>query len=103
MFRREALEEIGGYDSDTFAEDADLTLKMMAAGWRVEYEDTAIAWSEAPERVDRPGAAALPVDERASCRRSASGRESSCSPFPDFPLWVSTVQLGLRGPSCGPS
>ena len=45
MFRREELEEVGGYDTDTFAEDADLTLKMMAAGWRVEYEDQAIAWS----------------------------------------------------------
>ena len=49
VFRREALAGVGGYDTDTFAEDADLTLKILTAGWHVTYEDRAIAWTEAPE------------------------------------------------------
>jgi poly-beta-1,6 N-acetyl-D-glucosamine synthase len=49
VFRRDAVLRLGGYDTDTFAEDADLTLKILAQGWRVEYEDRAIAYTEAPE------------------------------------------------------
>jgi biofilm PGA synthesis N-glycosyltransferase PgaC len=49
MFRRDAVLRLGGYDTDTFAEDADLTLKILGAGWRVEYEDGAVAYTEAPE------------------------------------------------------
>lgn len=51
LFRREVLLEVGGYSTDTFAEDADLTLKILAAGWRIEYEDRAVAWTEAPEKL----------------------------------------------------
>jgi poly-beta-1,6-N-acetyl-D-glucosamine synthase len=51
VFRREALTAVGGYDTDTFAEDADLTLKILTAGWHITYEDRAIAWTEAPERL----------------------------------------------------
>jgi len=95
MFRREALEEIGGYDTDTFAEDADLTMKMMAAGWRVEYEDTAIAWSEAPEKwIDL-------VQQRYRWTRGIlqtvrKRKGLFLRPFPDFPLWVSTVQMAFE-------
>jgi poly-beta-1,6-N-acetyl-D-glucosamine synthase len=49
IFRRDMLTRVGGYDTDTFAEDADLTLKILTAGWHVVYEDRAIAWTEAPE------------------------------------------------------
>jgi biofilm PGA synthesis N-glycosyltransferase PgaC len=49
VFRREALTGVGGYDTDTFAEDADLTLKILTAGWHITYENRAIAWTEAPE------------------------------------------------------
>jgi len=51
MFRRDMLITLGGYDTDTYAEDADLTLKILAAGWRIEYEDRAIAYTEAPEAL----------------------------------------------------
>ncbi len=51
FFRRKVLEEIGGYESDTFAEDCDLTVKMLARGMRVNYEPEAISWTEAPETV----------------------------------------------------
>ena len=49
VFRRDALLRAGGYDTDTFAEDADLTLKLLTAGWHVAYEERAIAYTEAPE------------------------------------------------------
>jgi cellulose synthase/poly-beta-1,6-N-acetylglucosamine synthase-like glycosyltransferase len=45
------LLEVGGYDTDTYAEDADLTLKLLTAGWHIVYEDRAVAWTEAPERL----------------------------------------------------
>src|SRR6185436_16069303 len=50
VFRRDVLRRVGGYDTDTFAEDADLTLKILTAGWHVAYEERAIAYTEAPER-----------------------------------------------------
>jgi len=95
MFRREALEEVGGYETDTFAEDADLTLKMIAAGWKVVYEDAAIAWSEAPERwIDL-------VQQRYRWTRGIlqamrKRKGLLLRPFPDFPLWLSTVQMGFE-------
>ncbi len=49
VFRRDALLAVGGYDTDTFAEDADLTLKILTNGWHIVYDDRAIAWTEAPE------------------------------------------------------
>ena len=42
-----ALEE-GGYHTDTVAEDADLTMALLRRGYRVEYEDLALAYTEAP-------------------------------------------------------
>jgi len=51
LFRRETLESVGGYDEDTFAEDCDLTLKILAAGWKIDYELNAIARTEAPEEL----------------------------------------------------
>jgi cellulose synthase/poly-beta-1,6-N-acetylglucosamine synthase-like glycosyltransferase len=95
LFRREALEEIGGYDEDTFAEDADLTLKMMAAGWRVEYEDQAIAWSEAPESW-RDLTQQRYRWTRGILQAIRKRKGLFLRPFPDFPLWISTVQLGFE-------
>ena len=51
IFRRDVLLQVGGYDSDTFAEDADLTLKLLSHGWRIVYEDRAVAHTEAPETL----------------------------------------------------
>jgi biofilm PGA synthesis N-glycosyltransferase PgaC len=51
IFRRDVLASVGGYDTDTYAEDADLTLKVLTAGWHIVYEPRAIAWTEAPESL----------------------------------------------------
>ncbi|MBG6101715.1 cellulose synthase/poly-beta-1,6-N-acetylglucosamine synthase-like glycosyltransferase/peptidoglycan/xylan/chitin deacetylase (PgdA/CDA1 family) [Micromonospora vinacea] len=50
-FRREVLLRVGGVPSDTLAEDTDLTMKVLRAGWRVVYEESAIAWTEAPSSL----------------------------------------------------
>jgi cellulose synthase/poly-beta-1,6-N-acetylglucosamine synthase-like glycosyltransferase/peptidoglycan/xylan/chitin deacetylase (PgdA/CDA1 family)/spore germination protein YaaH len=48
-WRRKAIEAAGGITADTVAEDADLTIAIRRLGWRVDYEEEAIAWTEAPE------------------------------------------------------
>jgi len=47
-WRAEAVREAGGYHMDTVAEDADLTMALLRNGYRVEYEDLALAFTEAP-------------------------------------------------------
>ena len=95
LFRREALEEIGGYDTDTFAEDADLTLKIMEVGWRVQYEDESIAWTEAPESW-RDLTQQRYRWTRGILQAIRKRKGIYLRPFPDFPLWISTVQLGFE-------
>ncbi|PIW70899.1 MAG: glycosyl transferase [Ignavibacteriales bacterium CG_4_9_14_3_um_filter_30_11] len=51
LFRKKAIEEAGFYSSDTFAEDADLTLKVLANGWKIYYEPNSISYTEAPEKL----------------------------------------------------
>lgn len=48
LFRKSAIIQAGFYSSDTFAEDADLTLKILAKGWKIYYEPRAISYTEAP-------------------------------------------------------
>jgi len=50
-WRRSAIMEVGLYDSDTSAEDADITFKIVRAGWIVRNEPRALAVTEAPEKV----------------------------------------------------
>jgi cellulose synthase/poly-beta-1,6-N-acetylglucosamine synthase-like glycosyltransferase/spore germination protein YaaH/peptidoglycan/xylan/chitin deacetylase (PgdA/CDA1 family) len=47
-WRTAAVREAGGYHVDTVAEDADLTMALLRNGYRVEYEDLALAFTEAP-------------------------------------------------------
>ena len=47
-WRTAAVREEGGYHVDTVAEDADLTMALLRSGYRVEYEDLALAFTEAP-------------------------------------------------------
>jgi cellulose synthase/poly-beta-1,6-N-acetylglucosamine synthase-like glycosyltransferase len=50
-FRTDALRQVRGVSDDTIAEDTDLTIAIQRAGWRVVYQDQAIAWTEAPSTV----------------------------------------------------
>ena len=51
VFRKSVLQEVGGYDHDTFAEDCDLTLKLLMRGWHIAYEPSAVALVETPSRL----------------------------------------------------
>lgn len=50
-YRRRVLLEVGGLSGQTLAEDTDLTVSIGRAGWRMVYQDTAIAWTEVPATV----------------------------------------------------
>jgi len=51
MFRKEAMQKVGYYSHDTFAEDCDLTLSLIAEGYKIDFEPDAIAHTEAPENL----------------------------------------------------
>jgi poly-beta-1,6-N-acetyl-D-glucosamine synthase len=51
LFRKQAIIDSGWYSSDTFAEDCDITLKIIREGWLVQYEPEAISYTEAPDRA----------------------------------------------------
>ena len=50
-FRKKAIEEAGGFTTDTLAEDCDLTIRMLRCKYIIENENNAIAMTEAPETV----------------------------------------------------
>jgi cellulose synthase/poly-beta-1,6-N-acetylglucosamine synthase-like glycosyltransferase len=50
-FRRQTIEEAGGFVMDTLAEDCDLTIRIIKAGYRIENENAAVAMTEAPEKL----------------------------------------------------
>jgi cellulose synthase/poly-beta-1,6-N-acetylglucosamine synthase-like glycosyltransferase/peptidoglycan/xylan/chitin deacetylase (PgdA/CDA1 family)/spore germination protein YaaH len=47
-WRTDSVRDAGGYRHDTVAEDADLTMALLQAGYHVNYEDRALAYTEAP-------------------------------------------------------
>ncbi len=47
-FRRDALLAVGGFSSDTLAEDTDVTIALGRAGWKVVYAETARGFTETP-------------------------------------------------------
>ncbi|HEX4031773.1 MAG TPA: glycosyltransferase [Terracidiphilus sp.] len=47
-WRTAAVKAAGGYPLNTVAEDADLTMNLLEQGLRVDYEDRALAFTEAP-------------------------------------------------------
>ncbi|HCL82614.1 MAG TPA: glycosyl transferase family 2 [Chitinophagaceae bacterium] len=50
-FRKSAIEEAGGFTTDTLAEDCDLTIRLLRCNYIVANENSAIAMTEAPETV----------------------------------------------------
>ncbi|MFA5901024.1 MAG: glycosyltransferase, partial [Hyphomicrobium sp.] len=50
-WRRSALIELGGFPTDTLAEDQDLTIAIQKAGYRAIFDADAVAWTEAPDTV----------------------------------------------------
>ena len=50
-FKKEAIKAAGGFTTDTLAEDCDLTIRILRAGYLVTNEPKAIAYTEAPETL----------------------------------------------------
>ena len=50
-FRKQALIDAGGFTTDTLAEDCDITIRILRAGYTIANEPLAIAYTEAPETV----------------------------------------------------
>jgi peptidoglycan-N-acetylglucosamine deacetylase len=52
-FRKNILLSVGGFTTDTLAEDCDLTIKILKQGYKIEDEPKAIALTEAPETLQQ--------------------------------------------------
>jgi len=50
-WHRDAVLAVGGFGTDTLAEDCDLTITLQVHGWKVSYAPDAVALTEAPETV----------------------------------------------------
>lgn len=51
LLKRKVLEDVGGYDVYALAEDAELTIRITAAGYRLPVVPTARTWEQEPENV----------------------------------------------------
>jgi cellulose synthase/poly-beta-1,6-N-acetylglucosamine synthase-like glycosyltransferase len=51
-FRRSALIDVGGWDPD-LAEDGDVSLRIIKAGWKVRFSPKAVALTEVPETLSQ--------------------------------------------------
>ena len=50
-FRKKAIEDAGGFTTDTLAEDCDLTVRILRCGYIIDNENRAVAMTEAPETL----------------------------------------------------
>lgn len=50
--KREAIKKAGFFSDDTFAEDFDITMQILKHGYKVEYEDKAISYTDAPKNLE---------------------------------------------------
>jgi cellulose synthase/poly-beta-1,6-N-acetylglucosamine synthase-like glycosyltransferase len=50
-FRREAVKGIGMFKTDTLAEDCDLTIRLLRAGYKIRTCNEALAFTEVPETL----------------------------------------------------
>lgn len=51
-FRKQAIEDAGGFTVDTLAEDCDLTIRILRCEYTIENENKALALTEAPETLN---------------------------------------------------
>jgi len=52
-FRKRALLGVGMVSDETLAEDTDLTMSLLRAGWKIVYEESAVAFTEAPQSLSQ--------------------------------------------------
>ncbi len=52
VFRRQAIEDVGGWSADTLAEDLDLSIRLHLKGWKYVYVPTVVCPGEIPPSFD---------------------------------------------------
>ncbi|HEX2652888.1 MAG TPA: glycosyltransferase [Xanthobacteraceae bacterium] len=52
LIRRDALEDAGGWSSDTICEDTDLGLAILECGWRAHYTNRRYGWGLLPDTYE---------------------------------------------------
>ena len=50
--KKEAIEHVGFFSDDTFAEDFDITVKILKKGYEIEYEETSLAYTDTPKSTE---------------------------------------------------
>ncbi len=51
IFKRAALEDVGGWNDEALTEDIDLSVRFHLAGWEIRYCEEAVVWEEAVPRL----------------------------------------------------
>lgn len=101
-WRVEAVRKVGLYSSDTVTEDADLTIAILRAGYRVVFEERAYSITDAPETLraflkQRLRWSFGMMQTAWKHRRAArTARGVGLFSIPD--LWVTGIALGLLAP-----
>jgi cellulose synthase/poly-beta-1,6-N-acetylglucosamine synthase-like glycosyltransferase len=51
IVRKDVLEEVGGWDEEALTEDAELSLRILEAGYRIKFVPYAVTWEQEPETL----------------------------------------------------
>jgi len=51
VIRRSILEKLGGWDEEALTEDAELSIQIYEAGYKIKYVPYAVTWEQEPERL----------------------------------------------------
>lgn len=51
IVRRDVLDEIGGWDEEALTEDAEMSLRILEAGYRIKFVPYAVTWEQEPETL----------------------------------------------------
>ncbi len=51
LIRRSILESVGGWDEEALTEDAELSIQIYEAGYKIKYVPYAVTWEQEPERL----------------------------------------------------
>jgi cellulose synthase/poly-beta-1,6-N-acetylglucosamine synthase-like glycosyltransferase len=51
LIRRSLLEDLGGWDQEALTEDAELSIQIYEAGYKIKYVPYAVTWEQEPEKL----------------------------------------------------
>lgn len=51
IVRKQVLDEVGGWDENALTEDAELSLRILEAGYRIKFVPYAVTWEQEPENL----------------------------------------------------